>query len=400
MLDTNVLFDEGSGDQFFSPAIEGVISDGAYSNINIHWIIPEMVRMEREYQLRQKARHIVSKAKEMPSIFSSTWVGDVEKVNEAIANHAKNEMRRLQVLEHNCDPDSVDWPKVIKSAGLRLPPFDPDDKNEKGFKDVIVAETFIQFCENLSPFGHQTAILVTKDAMLASHVSARVRLPNKVLTSVGALINELNFIVADIDPEQSVDLSRLAGELIRGNGDFWADVGAQVLPFVTQPQIVFGVSDVKMGEAVYYSPIFLRKHMKTVYFSFVLSYPRTGKIWVLDPPPGGLFSLGATPALPNPLNQKGPHLFGGPSSLQTPPLEGWRPWPPPQQGFVSDPVPLPPNTFPEGGLQTRPGHFEEVPLSPLNFTVHWSAYYEMEKHGDAMVPKIGQPILGEITSQL
>lgn len=37
MIDTNVLYYEGRGDQFFSPSVSKVILDPSHSHLNISW---------------------------------------------------------------------------------------------------------------------------------------------------------------------------------------------------------------------------------------------------------------------------------------------------------------------------------------------------------------------------
>jgi hypothetical protein len=174
MLDTNSLYSPHATNQFVAPALVEVIEDDAHKSLNINWVISEMVRSEREYHLRREARHVISAARKIPEVFSSTWVCDEDAVFAQVSNFAQRELDRLKVSVRGCDSGRVDWPSLIAAAGLRLPPFDPNLEKEKGFKDAIVAETFLQLCGDLPAHGSETAILVSDDTMLGDQVAKRV----------------------------------------------------------------------------------------------------------------------------------------------------------------------------------------------------------------------------------
>ncbi|CAE6769077.1 hypothetical protein R75461_03743 [Paraburkholderia nemoris] len=406
MLDTNVLYVDGRSDQFLSPNIVKVIEDPLHAQLNISWSIPSMVRREREYQLRQQAKHIVSAAREMPSLFASTWVGDSDAVNAEISQLAQRELHRLNIRVYECDPNRVAWATLIEAAGWRLPPFDPNDKNEKGFKDAIVAETFIQLCGELTAHGVDTAILVTSDAMLREHVEGRVGSSRvKVLRNIDALTSELNFLVSDIDPDTAAQLQPMANELLANAGEFWDNVGRIAMPYCYPPYVLptFAVTDIEFQTPSYSVPVFLRKEMRRVFFFSRYSVPRTGKQWLpavsAFPPPVGLLTMGAA-------------MGGGvslPSGAASAPRGLGMP-PPPNAPFAAMPtppglVPLPPNDRYYGlGMVTDVpslGHIQTIILPSINFAVEWSADYDVSKPREAAggTPIIGRPRIESLSPE-
>jgi len=406
VLDTNILYDEGAGDEFFSPAITKVISNEAYKGLNIRWTIPRMVQLEREYHLREKAKHIIAAAnKDLPSVLSGNWVCDAEKVHAKIASHAQSAIEKLGVTVRDCDPSKVDWMRIMESSGLRLPPFDPNAEAEKGFKDAVVAETFMQICEEMRPFVHDSAILLTKDKLLAQHIEERVSPPrSKVLRNIGALTSELNFLVADIDADYAKVLLQLAEETVYKSADFWREVIAEVAQKLAQPPSVLGFVDVKILDGQYQPNIFLRKDMHAVYFSCRLIYPRTGKVWLVDyPQTARLYSLGGTgvqteqggtdsaysPAIvyPTPIDWQPP--------LPTEPMQPTVQYQPYSTGFVPQSDVAMPYL---GGTPSYPGHYEEIQILPLSFIVEWSATYYVETIDGVKVPKLGSPNLVQIVT--
>ncbi|MFM0184168.1 PIN domain-containing protein [Paraburkholderia nemoris] len=371
MLDTNVLYVDGRSDHFFSPNIAKVIEDPSHAQLNIGWSIPSMVRREREYQLRQHAKHIVSAAREMPSLFASTWVGNPDAVNAEISRLAQQELDRLKVRVYECDSHKVDWPGLMDSAGWRLPPFDPNEKNEKGFKDAIVAETFVQLCGELTSHGVDTAILVTNDTLLREYVESRIKSPRvKILRNVDALMSELNFLVSDIDPDTAIQLQPMANELLATANEFWSNVGRLATPYCHPPFVLapFGVSDIELQVPSYSPPVFLRKEMRRVFFFTRYAVPRTGQQWLpaFAPPQRGLLAM------------------GDPVGGMVPPTGG--------VGYYN---PLStPDASPLGNIQV-------IMLPSVSFAVEWSADYDVSKSSDSggAKPIIRNPRIESVTPE-
>jgi hypothetical protein len=284
MLDTNSLYSPHATNQFVAPALVEVIEDDAHKSLNINWVISEMVRSEREYHLRREARHVISAARKIPEVFSSTWVCDEDAVFAQVSNFAQRELDRLKVSVRGCDSGRVDWPSLIAAAGLRLPPFDPNLEKEKGFKDAIVAETFLQLCGDLPAHGSETAILVSDDTMLGDQVAKRVDGAKvKVLKDLDELRNELNFLSSDIPAEVAALLPGKSTELIANNKEFWDNVYRIAVcsyqqAFTLTPDIV----ELKTLGSNYTLPIFLRKEMRRVHFVCRYLISRSAMRWVAN----------------------------------------------------------------------------------------------------------------------
>ncbi len=79
----------------------------------------------------------------------------------------------LGLVELALDYGKVDWDRVLLDAAYRRPPFDSGDK-EKGFRDALLVETFLQLVED-SPKSLQTCrvVLVSKDIMVKRAVELR-----------------------------------------------------------------------------------------------------------------------------------------------------------------------------------------------------------------------------------
>ncbi|WP_143328553.1 PIN domain-containing protein [Burkholderia sp. AU28863] len=388
MLDTNVLYHEGRGDQFFSPRISRVIRDPLHAQLNISWTIPRMVRLEREYQLRQKVKHVVSTAKEMPTLFSTTWVGAEEHVHAEISRLAESALSELNVQVLDCDPSRVDWNRIMSAGGLRQPPFDPDEKKEKGFKDAVVAETFVQVCEGFPAHGTDTAILVTNDDLLTEYVKGRA--PSaKVLKNADALAGELNFLASDIPPDVADRLPIVASGLLARSTDFWNNVWRVALSQLSDPAgpPVFGLSNIQLQSPIYWPPIFLRKDLRHLYFVCRYQIPRQGQQWLptMSVPQGGLLGVlqAGLPVAPPPQSP-----IGGPAG-GIGPFGGVQGLPGILAAESTQGVPQ---------EQSAPGHFQSIVAPALTFAVVWRADFNLvsrEAQG-APEPTLENPFLESV----
>jgi hypothetical protein len=280
MLDTNIIFNPNSADQFFAPDISKIIEDPSHQQLGIQWVLPRMVVFEREYKIRQKAKHVISAAKGMPYLYGDSWVGDIDAVNQRISKHATLELNRRMFLVRDCDTARVDWNSLMTAAGYRLPPFDPDGEKEKGFKDAIVAETFLQLCADLPINSEDSAILVTEDAMLRKNVESRAPHGAKVLGTVDELSAELNFLVSDIPSEVAALLPDRASALLSTvDNTFWIDFWERA--HAAYPQILSrnipGFLSVDLAPKFFSGPSFLKKEMRRVHFVTRFLFARTGK---------------------------------------------------------------------------------------------------------------------------
>jgi hypothetical protein len=90
------------------------------------------------------------------------------RLNEQIAEH------KLRVCR--CDAGQVDWPKMIARAVNRKPPFDPSPDVEKGFRDALIFEAFMQLIK-ASPADRNACrmVLVTGDGELRKAVEGATK---------------------------------------------------------------------------------------------------------------------------------------------------------------------------------------------------------------------------------
>ncbi|OGG00851.1 MAG: hypothetical protein A3F83_01345 [Candidatus Glassbacteria bacterium RIFCSPLOWO2_12_FULL_58_11] len=132
----------------------------------------------------------------------------VERVNAAI----QRQLATFNVQILPIDTNRVDWPRLIEDAAGRQPPFEAG-KDEKGFRDALIAETFVQLVGN-SPKSPTTCriVLVTSDGLLATTVEMRTSMAAnvRILRSLDELRILINTVVGDVTEEFVKSIQEIA----------------------------------------------------------------------------------------------------------------------------------------------------------------------------------------------
>jgi len=112
------------------------------------------------------------------------------------------------------DASIVDWPRVVRDAAYRVPPFQKGEK-EKGFRDAVILESFLQLV-HASPRTPRfcRVILVTDDGALRDAAKARTTGAKnvRILTNVGELKGLINTLGARIDEAFVRNIEDAAGK--------------------------------------------------------------------------------------------------------------------------------------------------------------------------------------------
>lgn len=215
VLDTNLLY-TGSASDLVQQELSELIHDSQrHTDVVLSWYLPEIVRMERRYQMLQAALALMPSVNKLERLLGSGLAITEDilagRVDAAIATQIGNLGLRQLSLEHS----DVDWPRLIAASANREPPFEPG-KYEKGFRDAVLAESFLQLVEK-SPRSSATCriILITGDNLLAKAVGDRLTTAAnaRILQSLDAVRDLVNTLVSDIT-EQFVAAIRSAAEVM------------------------------------------------------------------------------------------------------------------------------------------------------------------------------------------
>jgi hypothetical protein len=174
VLDTNALY-TGSASYFVAKEVaELVAAHRALPDLTISWYVPSTVRDERHFQMLMEGRKLLEPIAKLERL-----LGHNLNITPDILDTRVREAIERQVVDHGLliipfEPGKIDWARLASDSAFRRPPFQPGDR-EKGFRDALVLESFVQLVESSpsSPSVCRVAF-VTGDELLRTAAERRV----------------------------------------------------------------------------------------------------------------------------------------------------------------------------------------------------------------------------------
>jgi len=169
VFDSNQIW-TGSAYQFLPKPVSSLIRTLSFrQSSDVHWYIPEVVRLEREYQMMSAAEELLPSISKLERLTGASFGVTREvlraRINSIIAKAIED--HRIEVPSF--DSDAVNWHEIVSRAVTRLPPFEAGE-TEKGFRDAIIGETFYQLRNRLGLSLPAQLVLVSSDRLLISAV--------------------------------------------------------------------------------------------------------------------------------------------------------------------------------------------------------------------------------------
>jgi hypothetical protein len=202
VFDTNALYTKATSD-LLNGEVSSLIQNTKHNDIEIIWYLPEVVRHERQYQMQRSAFELLPAIQRLEKLLGHalgfTKTSLEQKVQETVESNIKS--FDLQILP--IESSKVDWQAVMLASAYHQPPFDAGEK-EKGFRDALVAESFLQLVET-SPVTPKACriVLVTNDTLLTNAITNRTngRSNVRLLSSLDELKGFINTISSEVGEE-------------------------------------------------------------------------------------------------------------------------------------------------------------------------------------------------------
>lgn len=173
-----------------------------HQDLSIRWYIPYTVRHERQYQMTEDALKLLPYLDRLEMLLGHKLHITPEIIRERVAKSIDGQMQTLGLEELPLSTDKVAWDNLMMDALYRRPPFEVGTK-EKGFRDALIVQTFLQLIAN-SPKTPRTCrvILVSKDSLLREAAEANTSAANvAVLPSIEDLTGLLNTFASEVTEE-------------------------------------------------------------------------------------------------------------------------------------------------------------------------------------------------------
>lgn len=215
VFDTSVLYTQVAYDLMRSDVRQYITANSNHLDLNVFWYLPSVVVDERRYQMQCKAFEFLPTISKLEKLLGHNLniTEDIlsTRVNDAI-NKQLNDLK-LDVLK--MDTTKIDWESLISRAVCRNPPFKPGD-HEKGFRDALIAETFLQLVAKspVTPSICRLAI-VTNDDLLKKYISAATSGAKniRVLSDMNELESLINTVASEVTEEFVTELKEKASKL-------------------------------------------------------------------------------------------------------------------------------------------------------------------------------------------
>lgn len=202
-FDTNVLYNQIAHELVRSEVRDLIRRNSNHADIDIHWHIPRLVVDERRHQMQKRAFESIPAIEKLERLLGHNLNITREILTERVNFAIDRQLGELGLEVIDLDTSKVAWEQIIDRSVRRLPPFAPGE-NEKGFRDILIAEAFLQLVERSpnSPSVCRLAI-VTDDSLLSDFISELTStLKNvRVLKDIDELGSLINTLVSEVTEE-------------------------------------------------------------------------------------------------------------------------------------------------------------------------------------------------------
>src|ERR1700719_21986 len=200
VFDTNVLF-TGSASDLVQQEAANLIKESVFPDLAIQWYLPEIVRHERQYQMRKAAFVLMPSIAKVERLLGHKLPISEEILVDSVNRAITQRQEELGLVSLALDYGKVEWDRVAFDAVFRKPPFQ-DGETEKGFRDRLVAECFLQLVAD-SPTTPNVCriVMITSDGLLGETIRARMSGSTNtgILTTLEELKGLINTLVSQVD---------------------------------------------------------------------------------------------------------------------------------------------------------------------------------------------------------
>jgi len=199
-FDTNVLF-TGSTSDLVRQEATSLISQSKFPDLGIQWYLPEVVRLERQFQMQKGALELLAPLARVEKLLGHNLNITEELLIDRVEKVIAERQKELGLIALKPEYANLDWDRLVLDATFRRAPFQ-EGKTEKGFRDALVVESFIHLV-NISPKSPAVCrvVLVTADSLVSDAVRARMAGAANVhvLASLEELRGFMNTLVSEVD---------------------------------------------------------------------------------------------------------------------------------------------------------------------------------------------------------
>ncbi len=214
-FDTNALFTQSERYLVNKNIADFIRANSNHQDLKITWHLPEIVMDERQYQMRIRGMDLLPAIQKLERLIGVNLNVTQRVIEDHIKSAIENQVSELSLKLLPLESGSVDWVRLVQDAAYRRGTFEPGER-EKGFRDSIVAEIFVQLVVNspTTPTICRVA-LITNDTLLQESVKFRLegRKNVRILNDLNELQDLVDTLVANVQEEFIASIKKPAQEL-------------------------------------------------------------------------------------------------------------------------------------------------------------------------------------------
>lgn len=203
VFDSNVLY-TGTASDLVNQSVGLLISESSrHQDITLSWYLPEIVVLERTYQMIRKGLELLPSIQKLEQLLGHNLNITSEIIEGRIKDAVEKQLTQYSIKVAKLAVEKVDWDTLIRNSAFRRAPFDPGEK-EKGFRDAVIAETFLQIVKDSPTTPRICRIaLVTADNLLSSSVLEQTSTATniRIIKSIDELKSLINTLVSAVSEE-------------------------------------------------------------------------------------------------------------------------------------------------------------------------------------------------------
>lgn len=203
VFDSNVLY-TGTASDLINPSVAQLITESSHQqDINLSWYLPEIVVLEWKYQMIRKGLELLPSVQKLEQLLGHNLNITAEIIESRVHEAVQKQLVQYNITVSKLAVEKVDWNRVIYNSAFRKAPFDPGER-EKGFRDAVLVETFLQIVANSPTTPRICRIaLVTADNLLGSAVSDQTSTATnvRIIRSIDELKSLINTLVSAVSEE-------------------------------------------------------------------------------------------------------------------------------------------------------------------------------------------------------
>ncbi len=215
VFDTNVIFNGTSSFLLNKKVSDFITENSKFSDLEISWYLPDIVVMERIFQMNEKGYELLQSVKKLEILLGHNLNITEEIIGDRINTVIQKQLEKYNINKLDLDIKDVNWKRVINNSAFRNPPFENSQK-EKGFRDALILENLEQLVLN-SPKTSSICkiVFVCNDNLLNEAAKERLNEYNNIryvngLTSLKGL---LNVLVSEIEENIVNEISETASKM-------------------------------------------------------------------------------------------------------------------------------------------------------------------------------------------